>query len=80
MATPPTPLPPLTSRWVDITDGSPSQILRQYMLSLDAVVRALTGGNIGPVASAVDDAAAASAGVAVGGIYQSGGMVRIRIK
>jgi hypothetical protein len=36
-------------------------------------------GNLGPFASAADDAAAAKAGVAVGGVYQNAGALRVRL-
>jgi hypothetical protein len=40
---------------------------------------AFSSGNIGPLASASSDGEAATAGVPVNGIYQSGGIVRIRL-
>jgi hypothetical protein len=73
------PLPPLTARWVNDPDGSPAQIWRQYLLSLDAQVRALMGGNFGTLPHAANDLAAAAAGVKIGGLYQSGGAVFIRL-
>jgi hypothetical protein len=72
------PLPPVTSRWIDAA-GLPSQAVRQYMTALDQVVRRLAAGHIGPLANAADDAMAAEAGIPIGGLYQSDGVVRIRI-
>jgi hypothetical protein len=73
-----TPLPPLTAQWAN-TDGTPAQVWRQYLISLDALARGFAGGIIGPLPSAATDAAAAHAGVKIGGLYQSAGTVRIRI-
>jgi hypothetical protein len=78
MATPQAPLPPLTARWVN-EDGTPSQIWRQYLLSLDALARGLAGGNVGPLFNAVNDAAAAAGGVQIGGLYRNGNAVQIRL-
>jgi len=36
-----TPLPPLTSRWVKVPEGTPELAWRQYLLSVDADIRAL---------------------------------------
>lgn len=53
----------------------PSQLFRDYMRALDAVVAAIAAGNL-PTLNlstfivAVDDAAAAAAGVPIGGIYR----------
>jgi hypothetical protein len=73
-----TPLPPLTARWINADDGSPAQILRQYVLSLDALMRGLAGGKVGPLPSAANDAAAAKAGVGIGFLYENAGALRIR--
>jgi hypothetical protein len=73
------PLPPLTARWVNDPDGSPAQIWRQYLLSFDSQMRAVMTGNFGVLKSATDDLSAAAAGVKLGGLYQSGGAVRIRL-
>ena len=56
-----------------------SRLLEHSQSSLDTLMRALAGGTIGPLPSAANDAAAASAGVKVGGLYQSGGAVKIRL-
>jgi hypothetical protein len=39
------PLPPLTARWVNVPDGTPAQIWRQYLLAVDGALRSgsLTG-------------------------------------
>jgi hypothetical protein len=78
MTAPPAPLPLLTARWVN-SDGSPSLIWRQYLLSSDATLRPLARAIVGPLVSAANDAAAATAGVVVGGLYQNAGAVRIRL-
>lgn len=73
-----TPLPPLNARWVN-EDGTPSLIWRQYLISVDRLLQALAGASIGPLTSAANDTAAASAGVPVGGLYQTSGTVKIRL-
>jgi hypothetical protein len=72
------PLPPLTARWVE-SAGVPSQIWRQYLLSVDPLLRALAVNKVGPLVSAATDAAAATAGVPIGGLYHNAGAVRIRL-
>lgn len=64
-------LPSPSIPWVN-QQGQPTQALIQFMTALAA-------GNIGPLVSAANDAAAAKAGVPVNGLYQSSGAVRIRL-
>jgi hypothetical protein len=53
-------------------DGRPTQFFRDYMRTLDALVTAVVfGGLPNNLISAVDDAAAAAAGVPLGGLYRS---------
>ena len=52
--------------------GSPTNSFIQFLTALAA-------GNIGPLTSAANDAAAAKAGVPVNGLYESAGAVRIRL-
>jgi hypothetical protein len=62
--------------------GRPSQAFRQYMLTLDATVKALAANLNGAPAqltNAANDAAAAAAGVAVGQLYRNGSVVQIRV-
>lgn len=77
MATLP-PQPPLISAMVD-PDRTPANVWQGYLLSLDLIVRGLAGNKIGPLTNAVNDAAAAAAGVQVGGLYRTGSQVNIRI-
>lgn len=72
------PQPPINLKLVD-SAGVPSNFWQDYLTSLDRLVRGLAGGVIGPLPSAANDAAAAQAGVKVGGLYQSTGTVRIRL-
>jgi hypothetical protein len=65
------PLPQASIPWVD-QQGRPTQPLRQFMTALAA-------GNIGPLVSAANDAAAAKAGVPINGLYEASGAVRIRL-
>lgn len=64
----------------DIVDksGKPSQFFKDYMRSLDALVAAMAAGNIPVLTNAANDAAAATAGVAVGQAYRNGSIVMQR--
>ncbi|MBV8474515.1 MAG: hypothetical protein JO107_10250 [Hyphomicrobiales bacterium] len=64
-------LPSPVLPWVD-SQGKPTLPFMQFMTLLAA-------GNIGPLTSAANDAAAATAGVVVGGLYQNAGVVRVRL-
>ena len=72
------PLPPLTAAWVD-SSGSPTQVWRNYLLSVDKLLQGLAGAKVGPLTSAANDASAAAAGVPVGGLYQTSGTVKVRL-
>jgi hypothetical protein len=65
--------------WVTPADGRPTLPMAQYLQALDAVVRQLAGGQVGTLVNAANDAAAAKAGVAVGGLYRNGSQVMTRI-
>jgi hypothetical protein len=67
-------LPPAALPWIDVKGvyGYPTQAFAQFMTAFSV-------GNIGPLVSATDDAAAAKAGVPVNGIYQSNGTVKVRL-
>jgi hypothetical protein len=78
MATKQKPQPPAQASWTN-SDGSPSLPFFQYMKSVDTLLAGLAGGVIGPLTTAANDAAAAAAGVAVGGLYSNSGSVRIRL-
>jgi hypothetical protein len=64
--------------WVTPPDGRPTLPMAQYLTALDTVVRALAMGQVGTLTQAANDAAAAKAGVAVGGLYRNGSQVLIR--
>lgn len=64
-------LPPPSITWID-AQGRPTQAFTQFMAAIAA-------NNIGPLAAAANDAAAATAGVPINGLYQSSGAVRIRL-
>lgn len=80
MATAPGPLPQPNLRMVQ-QDGTPARAYVLYFPTLDAAVRALVAGNIGvaTLTNAVNDAAAAAAGVAIGQLYRNGSVVQIRV-
>lgn len=65
-------LPSPTLPWIDVKTGKPLEGFRQFMTLFAA-------GNLGPFIQAANDSAAASAGVAIGGVYQNAGSVRIRL-
>lgn len=73
-------LPPLLPPANAIVQESvkPSTAFFQYLFALDKLIRTWSGGNIALVA-AVDDVAAAAAGVPVFGFYQNAGAVRQRL-
>jgi hypothetical protein len=57
----------------------PSQLFRDYMTKLDALVTAIaTGANVALV-DAVNDAAAHAAGVEIGQLYRNGSIIMVRI-
>jgi hypothetical protein len=72
----PAPRPDLP--WVTPQDGRPTLPMAQYLQALDETVRKLASGQVGTLVNAANDAAAAAAGVAVGGLYRSGSQVMVR--
>lgn len=86
MATAPKPLPDPLLMPVSHVTGAPNPLTAsltrewaQYFLSADMLLRAIAAGKIGPLTNAANDAAAATAGVAVNGLYHNAGAVRIRL-
>jgi hypothetical protein len=85
MAQPPGPLPRPPIPWSEPSEpskaasGQASSEFLQYMGLLDVIVRGLARGQIGPLFSAANDAAAAAGGVAIGGLYRNGNAVQIRL-
>jgi hypothetical protein len=65
-------LPSPTLPWIDTKTGRPEEAFRLFMTLFAA-------GNLGPFPSAANDAAAAKAGVAVGGVYHNAGALRVRL-
>jgi len=60
--------------------GAASQTFRDYLSKLDALVAALAAGNVSAnLVNAVDDAAAALAGVNVGQQYRNGSILMVRV-
>lgn len=59
--------------------GRPTQFGRDYLLKLDALVAALAAGNLGVLVNAVNDAAAAAGGVAIGQSYRNGSVLMVRV-
>lgn len=64
---------------IDSKGNLPSQVFRDYIAKLDALVVALSAGNLGPLVNAASDAAAAKAGVAINQLYRNGNTVHVRI-
>jgi hypothetical protein len=71
-STPLGPLPPVTARWVETPGGTPSLVWRQYLLSVDHALRS-------PLLNFANDAAAATGGIQIGQLYQTGGTVKVRV-
>jgi len=78
MAAPLDPQPFINLKLVD-DQSVPMNYWQGYLTSLDAYVRGLGGGNVGPLVNAANDSAAAAAGVKIGGLYQTAGAVKIRL-
>jgi hypothetical protein len=75
------PLPPANFQ-IGRADGRPTLQFLQYLLTLDATVKALAGNFLGSpiqLTNAANDAAAAIAGVAIGQLYRNGSVVQIRV-
>lgn len=60
-------------------DGKPTQMFRDYLSALDALVTAMASGSNIALINAANDAAAAAAGVAVGKLYRNGSVWQVRI-
>lgn len=65
-------LPSPTLPWIDVKTGRPTDTFRLWATLFSA-------GNLGPFPSAANDVAAAKAGVAIGGVYQNSGALRVRL-
>lgn len=72
------PQPIVTLPLVD-SDRTPANYWQDYLIAVDRLLRGLGAGTIGPLVNAASDAAAQAAGVKIGGLYQSGGTVKIRL-
>jgi hypothetical protein len=71
--------PQPNTRWIN-PDGTPTQVFREYMKSIDVLLGGLANGSvIGPLINAANDAAAAAAGVPIGGLYRTTNAVQIRL-
>jgi hypothetical protein len=63
-------------------DGTPSQVFAQYMQVIDALLGALASNQVGnpiQLTQAVNDAAAAAAGVGIGQLYRNGSALLVRV-
>lgn len=60
-------------------DGRASQLFREYLAKLDALVVAMAGGNLPVLVNAANDAAAAVAGVNIGQAYRNGNQLMVRV-
>lgn len=65
----------------DLVDqnGKPTQLFRDYMTMVDRLLAAIVAGNAPTLVNAVNDAAAAAAGVNVGQLYRNGSVVQTRV-
>ena len=64
---------------IDDKGNMPSQIFRDYMTKLDALIVALSKGTAPALVNAANDAAAARAGVGVGQLYRNGNAIQVRL-
>jgi hypothetical protein len=71
---PPQPGPAL--RWINPQSGQAEGPFRDWALAIDRIMRA---GQFGTLVNAVNDAAAAAAGVPLNGLYRTGNAVQIRL-
>ncbi len=69
------PLIDQDARWIG-QDGRPTPEFYDYARKLDLVIRNVAFGSL---TNAANDAAAASAGVAIGELYRNGSVVMIRV-
>jgi hypothetical protein len=60
-------------------DGKPTQLFRDYMAMVDLLITQIRAGNAPALVNAVNDAAAAAAGVSVGQFYRNGSVVQMRV-
>lgn len=67
-------LPSPTLPWIDPKTGRPEEGFRIFM-----TLFAARNFVFGPFVSAANDTAAANAGVAVGGVYENSGALRVRL-
>lgn len=72
------PKPPPTQRWVN-NDGTPTEQFSTFIQAADALLRMLNGTGGIVLVDAVNDAAAAAAGVELGALYRNGSAVMIRV-
>lgn len=79
------PAPRSEQTWIDGA-GRPLQLLYLWVAALDQTFRGFIGATnsasapvVGPLVQATNDAAAKTAGVPVGGLYQNSGAVRVRL-
>jgi hypothetical protein len=59
--------------------GVATQFFRDFLTKLDVLVAAIAAGNQPRLVNAVDDAAAAAAGVQVGQTYRNGSVLMVRV-
>lgn len=76
--TQPKPLPPAAHVPISF-EGRTPDAWQQWFASVDATLRLLAAGNLQSLVGAANDAAAAAAGVQVGGLYRNGNAVQIRL-
>lgn len=60
--------------------GRPTQLFRDYLVKLDALVTSIAAGNApNNLVNAANDGAAAAAGVQVGQEYRNGSILMVRV-
>lgn len=79
MLTPPKPMPQTVVGQQRTEGVYLERTWLEYFDAVDRIVRLLTASNLGPLIAAANDAAAAAAGVPIGGLYRVGSAVQIRV-
>lgn len=73
------PLPDPGLPWINPATGRPSEPFAEYLQGVARLAVLLNSNVVGPLTNAANDAAAAAAGVPIGGLYRITSAVQIRL-
>lgn len=71
-------LPQRNYQWMQ-PNATPTELFANWAIQADALLRSVAAGNYVSLFNAVNDAAAAAGGVAIGQLYRNGNAVQIRL-